>query len=158
MIREKMEAHGLPRLDFAVVSDPSWSMMVLEPREQIFMENPSHTDLQNAEFFDQEYRMVQPALAVVDSSGEVVYWWSWNTPKRLDLHAHAQEVVEVDVKGLVVQGEEGLLQLLSLLDLRHVPDQRHPRLRQLVAGPLLLRDHDGRLGRREQVCGVLRHG
>ena len=78
MIREKMEAHGLPRLDFAVVSDPSWSMMVLEPREQIFMENPSHTDLQKAEFFDQEYRMVQPALVVVDSHGDVVYWWSWN--------------------------------------------------------------------------------
>ena len=78
MIREKMEAHGLPHLDFPVVSDPSWSMMVLEPRAQIFMENPSHTDLQKAEFFDQEYRMVQPALAVVDSSGDVVYWWSWN--------------------------------------------------------------------------------
>ena len=78
MIREKMEAHGLPRLDFAVVSDPSWSMMVLEPRAQIFMENPSHTDLQKAEFFDQEYRMVQPALAVVDSHGDVAYWWSWN--------------------------------------------------------------------------------
>lgn len=77
-IRRKLIANGLEDLKFPVYSDPTWSLMTLEPREKIYVENPSHEFLLEAKQFDEPYRMVQPALAILDNKGEVIYWWSWS--------------------------------------------------------------------------------
>ena len=76
-LRQRLSRYGLPELRFPVISDPSWSLMTLEPRE-IYVECPSHPFLLKAGAFDEPYRMCQPALAVVDSGGSVEYWWSWS--------------------------------------------------------------------------------
>ena len=38
-VRTGLTGYGLPTLDFPVYSDPSWSLMTLEPPE-IYVENP----------------------------------------------------------------------------------------------------------------------
>mmetsp|Transcript_4770 Transcript_4770/g.9796 ORF Transcript_4770/g.9796 Transcript_4770/m.9796 type:complete len:176 (-) Transcript_4770:105-632(-) len=81
MLRTKLISYGLPDLSFPVYSDPSWSLMMLEPKDRIYVENRSHPFLLKAGAFDEAYRMVQPALVVLDSTGKVVYWWSWNKLK-----------------------------------------------------------------------------
>ena len=78
MIRHKLRANGLPPLSFPVYSDPSWHLMTLPPREQIYIEAESHPFLLKAGQFSERYRMVQPALVIVNDQGEVVYWWSWS--------------------------------------------------------------------------------
>merc|ERR1712167_345630 len=55
--------------------------MVLEPRELIYVENPSHPFLLEAGQFKEPYRMCQPAMVIVDSSSVVRYWWSWSILK-----------------------------------------------------------------------------
>lgn len=77
-IRDKLTKYGLPTLQFPVHSDPSWSMMTLEPRGGIYVPNPSHPFLLKGGAFKEAYTMVQPALVIVDSKGKVIYWWSWN--------------------------------------------------------------------------------
>ena len=77
-IRNKLTKFGLPDLKFHVHSDPSWSMMTLEPQDGIYVPNPSHPFLLKGGAFKEPYKMVQPALAIVDQKGEVVYWGSWN--------------------------------------------------------------------------------
>lgn len=76
-IRNRLTKYGLPELKFPIYSDPSWSLMALEQKDEIFMENPSHPFLLKAGAFDEEYKMVQPALVIIDRAGKIVYWWSW---------------------------------------------------------------------------------
>lgn len=77
-IRRKLIANGVPHMKVPLFSDPSWSLMTLEPRDKIYVESPSHPFLLKAKQFNQPYRMVQPALVVLDQAGQVLYWWSWN--------------------------------------------------------------------------------
>jgi len=78
-ICSKLLAAGLPEMKVPVFSDPSWSLMTLEPQDGIYVENPAHGFLLKMGAFNEPYRMVQPAMVVVDGEGRVVYWWSWNT-------------------------------------------------------------------------------
>jgi len=82
LLKQKLSANGLPDITFKIFSDPSWSLMTLEPREQIFVENPSHPFLLEAGQFESPYRMCQPALVIVNNKGEVIYWWSWTKLRK----------------------------------------------------------------------------
>lgn len=80
-IKHKLMANGLPEIKLPIYSDPSWSLMTIEPRQEIYVENHSHPFLLEAKQIEDQYRMVQPAIVVLDSTGSVVYWWSWNALK-----------------------------------------------------------------------------
>jgi len=76
-LRRKLKAHGLPTLNFPIHSDPHWTLMEHEPQDLIYVQNPSHPFLLEAKQIPHSYRMVQPAMVVVDRQGRVEYWWSW---------------------------------------------------------------------------------
>jgi len=81
IIKRKLIANGLPDVKLPIYSDPSWSLMTLEPRSEIYVENHSHPFLLEAKQIEEHYRMVQPAMVVLDSNGSVIYWWSWKALK-----------------------------------------------------------------------------
>lgn len=82
VIRERMERNGLEKLAYPVHSDPDWSLMTLKPKE-MYVEDPSPEGIKKnpkdgTPTGRPDYRMVQPAVAIVDREGVVRFWWSWN--------------------------------------------------------------------------------
>ena len=75
-VRSKLSETGLGKLLFEVHSDPEWKLMTAEPSKQIYVPFDPPAVVKQA-----HYRMVQPALVVLNPKGEVVYWWSWNKLK-----------------------------------------------------------------------------
>jgi len=77
-VRQAMLARGLS-LSFPVISDPSLSLMHLQPDdgtlEQVYIRAPSYRPQL---VLLEQYTMVQPALVVADRVGRIVYWWSWS--------------------------------------------------------------------------------
>lgn len=76
-----MTRAGLDKLTFPVHSDPSWSLMTLKPKD-IYVNNPSPAGIKTKKDGSPtgrpDYRMVQPAVVIVDGNGGVRFWWSWN--------------------------------------------------------------------------------
>lgn len=71
MILEKLVEQGLQPLSFEVHSDPEWSMMIFKP-DEIYVKGESGLR------HDPVYEICQPALVVVNTAGEICYWWSWS--------------------------------------------------------------------------------
>ena len=87
-LRGRLSKAGLPDLKYNVVSDPSWSLMTLKPKDEIYVPGNPHPDTgyshpfplktEGPDKYCDPYHMVQPAVVIVDKKGEVRSWWSWN--------------------------------------------------------------------------------
>ena len=88
-IVERLKARGVSDLPFRVYSDPEKKLLARNEKghqASLFVEN-----LCKARKFEsltkvpyEDYRMVQPALVVIDHEGKVVQWWSWRKgPSRV---------------------------------------------------------------------------
>lgn len=106
-----------PNLSFPVISDPEHKL-ASTPKEAVFVERmmkASQYATPRTKFVD--YQMIQPALLVLDSSGNVEQCWSWRTmgaEKYLDqgdtLESAGVEMVKVDADGNAnTLGEQALV-------------------------------------------------
>jgi hypothetical protein len=79
---KRLKERGL-KVTQALHSSPDWSLMCIEPKEQIYFGCPISPKLEEMGY--EAYTRVEPALVVIDAAGDVVYRWSWHAlaPDRL---------------------------------------------------------------------------
>lgn len=78
-IESRLADRETPNLRFPVISDPEHKL-VSRPKEAVFVEKMMHASkyaTPRTQFVD--YPLLQPALLVLDSSGNVEQCWSWKT-------------------------------------------------------------------------------
>ena len=58
-------------------SDPEWKLMVVEPKDEVYIGSPIAPALLEKGY--EMYTRVEPALVVLDQAANVLYRWSWHS-------------------------------------------------------------------------------
>eukprot|EP01065_Artemidia_motanka_P050106 TRINITY_DN849_c0_g2_i3.p1 TRINITY_DN849_c0_g2~~TRINITY_DN849_c0_g2_i3.p1 ORF type:complete len:157 (+),score=58.13 TRINITY_DN849_c0_g2_i3:166-636(+) len=76
-ILQRLEERKVTGLPYPVHSDPEHKLLSDAAEDMYAFRDADVTEF--GDDYDEDYRMVQPALVVVDQDAEVKQWWSWKT-------------------------------------------------------------------------------